>query len=45
MIKVISFDIGGTLLFNEDSNEYNLKKLSFLTKVDYDNVRKTSRLL
>lgn len=41
MIKVISFDIGGTLLFNKDNNKYNLKKLSSLTKVDYDYVRKT----
>ena len=41
MIKVISFDIGGTLVFNEDSDEYNLKKLSSLTKREYDIVRKT----
>lgn len=40
MIKVISFDIGGTLILREDSDEYNLKKLSSLTELNYDDVRR-----
>lgn len=41
MIKVISFDIGGTLI--EDNNDtfdkYNLKSLAKLVNLDYNNVR------
>lgn len=41
MIKVISFDIGGTLLeeSNVSSNNYNLKNLSELVNMPYDKVR------
>lgn len=41
MIKVISFDIGGTLLeeSNDSSNNYNLKSLSELVNMPYDKVR------
>lgn len=41
MIKVISFDIGGTLLeeSNASSNNYNLKNLSELVNMPYDKVR------
>ncbi len=41
MIKVISFDIGGTLLenVNEKSNNYNLKELTKIVGLPYENVR------
>lgn len=41
MIKVISFDIGGTLLedFQDSSNNYNLKELTKLVNMPYENVR------
>lgn len=41
MIKVVSFDIGGTLLeeSNDSSNNYNLKSLSELVNMPYDKVR------
>jgi len=41
MIKVISFDIGGTILVTKSINEYNLKKLTELTNKPYEDVRKT----
>ena len=41
MIKVVSFDIGGTLLesSNENSNNYSLKELTRLVNMPYENVR------
>ena len=39
MIKVISFDIGGTLIQNESDDKYNLKSLSEMIKLPYDIVR------
>lgn len=42
MIKVISFDIGGTLLKNEDNanqSQYGLKELTKLLNLPYENVR------
>ena len=42
MIKVVSFDIGGTLLKNEDlgsQNQYGLKELTKLLNLPYENVR------
>ena len=39
MIKVISFDIGGTLLINEKNDKYNLKSLASLVDLPYENVR------
>lgn len=42
MIKVISFDIGGTLLKSENNNvqnNYNLKELTQLLNLPYENVR------
>ncbi|NMA51320.1 MAG: hypothetical protein GX951_05715 [Mollicutes bacterium] len=41
MIKVISFDIGGTILLNKNNKEdqYNLKKLTHLVAKPYDEVR------
>lgn len=40
MIKIISFDIGGTLLFNEeDGNNYNLKALTNLVGLPYEATR------
>lgn len=43
MIKVISFDIGGTLLKNKENKDrkdnYNIKNLSLLVNADYDEVR------
>ena len=39
MIKVISFDIGGTVILNEESSQYNLKSLAEITKLDYNKVR------
>lgn len=39
MIKVISFDIGGTILYNKSLNNYTLKKLTELVNVDYKLVR------
>lgn len=42
MIKVVSFDIGGTLLKNKDlvsQNQYGLKKLTKLLNLPYENVR------
>ena len=42
MFKVVSFDIGGTLLkFDENDNQYNLQALSKLLNLPYDDVRKT----
>ena len=38
-IKIISFDIGGTLI-GEHNNLYNLNNLSDLLKLPYENVRK-----
>lgn len=39
MIKVISFDIGGTLLHTNSIDEYNLKKLTQIVGKQYDAVR------
>ena len=39
MIKVISFDIGGTLIQNESDDKYNLKSLSEMIKLPLDIVR------
>ena len=42
MIKIVSFDIGGTLLKNEDlgsQNQYGLKELTKLLNLPYENVR------
>lgn len=42
MIKVISFDIGGTLLKNEGlgtNNQYGLKELTKILNLPYENVR------
>ncbi len=42
MIKVVSFDIGGTLLKNEglgSQNQYGLKELTKLLNLPYENVR------
>lgn len=41
MIKIVSFDIGGTLLedYHDNSNNYNLKELTKLVNLSYDNVR------
>ncbi len=41
MIKVISFDIGGTLLksSDNDSKKYDLRSLASLLNLPYDNVR------
>ena len=42
MIKVISFDIGGTLLKNEglgSNNQYGLKELTKILNLPYENVR------
>lgn len=41
MIKVVSFDIGGTLIKNNNSNEsnYDLHALAELTKIPYEKVR------
>ncbi len=40
MIKVISFDIGGTLIKSEAADNYNLKALAKLVDKDYESVRK-----
>ena len=40
MIKVISFDIGGTILVSKSINDYNLKVLTGLTNLPYEDVRK-----
>lgn len=40
MIKVISFDIGGTLLNSSKNNKTNIKSLSQLINIDYDKTRK-----
>ena len=40
MIKLISFDIGGTLILNEDNNEYDIKSLSSIINKPYEIVRK-----
>ncbi len=42
MIKIISFDIGGTLLINDNNdknNNYGLKELTDLLNLPYENVR------
>lgn len=41
MIKVVSFDIGGTLLedSHDNPNNYNLKELTKLVNMPYENVR------
>lgn len=41
MIRVVSFDIGGTLLedLNDNPNKYNLKELTKLVNIPYENVR------
>ena len=42
MIKVVSFDIGGTLLKNEglgSNNQYGLKELTKILNLPYENVR------
>ena len=42
MIKVVSFDIGGTLLKNEDNvsqSQYGLKELTKLLNLPYEKVR------
>ena len=41
MIKVVSFDIGGTLLeaFIDNPNNYNLKELAKIVNIPYENVR------
>ena len=45
MIKVISFDIGGTLIENNESfnemQKYNLKNLTKLVNQPYEKVRET----
>jgi len=43
MLKIVSFDIGGTLLENEKNclHNYNLKELTKLTDLPYENVRDT----
>ena len=43
MIKVVSFDIGGTLIKSkndDDNTKYDLKALSKLVDLDYENVRR-----
>ena len=48
MIKVVSFDIGGTLIENnENQNEtkkYDLKSLRTLLNLPYEKVRETYKL-
>ena len=48
MIKVVSFDIGGTLIENnENQNEtkkYDLKSLTTLLNLPYEKVRETYKL-
>ena len=39
MIKIISFDIGGTILTSKSINDYNLKKLTELINMPYEDVR------
>ena len=39
MIKVISFDIGGTILLTKSISQYNLKALTELVNKPYDEVR------
>ena len=39
MIKVVSFDIGGTILVSKSINDYNLKTLTEITKMPYNDVR------
>lgn len=39
MIKVISFDIGGTIILNTKENNYNLRSLTNLIGLPYDVVR------
>lgn len=39
MIKVVSFDIGGTLLENSHDNTYSLKSLAELVSKPYESVR------
>ena len=42
MIKVISFDVGGTLLIDDDNanrNNYGLRELTDLLNLPYENVR------
>ena len=41
MIKVVSFDIGGTLLedSHDNPNNYNLKELAKIVNIPYENVR------
>ena len=41
MIKIISFDIGGTLLedIEDNSKSYNLKELTKIVNMPYENVR------
>ena len=49
MIKVISFDIGGTLIENNESfnemQKYNLKNLTKLVNQPYEKVRETYKLV
>ena len=40
MIKVISFDVGGTLVNNQNANKYNLYELATLVNIPYEIVRK-----
>lgn len=40
MIKVISFDVGGTILHSKSLNEYNLRELTKLVGKPYEDVRK-----
>lgn len=39
MIKVVSFDIRGTLLEDSNDNNCNLKELTKLVNMPYENVR------
>lgn len=41
MIKVISFDIGGTILLTKSISQYNLKALTELVNKPYEEVRNT----
>lgn len=39
MIKVISFDIGGTLLLSKNNKDYSLKRLADIVNIEYSKVR------
>jgi len=40
MIKVISLDIGGTILFTENINKYGFNELAIITNKPYEEVKK-----